>query len=320
MLLNECYFRSLFQHVILKLVCCYFIFAYKCTEYLAVSYKRSHFCIYQLTDELNSAKFPEMIDTADEAFVDDEDENWDTDPVELDYAECTYSMGYIEQAVFICLTCFHNSGVRAGICRQCSQFCHVRQGHEVYNIGIKQHFRCDCGSEKFPSTACTLQATKSEPNDRNVYNHNFENRWCFCGGEENRPMYQCLACLDWFHGTCIGEQEEEEKDFVCENCVRGSHSYLEKYPVEGTEGSELPVIGRVCRRGRFVPQDWEDRLTREDKLAHFPNKVAPVVQLHRPAVVNNDNEEDIEFSDGEEDEDEDEMEEGEDGFVVDEES
>ncbi len=276
-------------------------------EYIAVAYKPHSFYMYQLCDTMQQgSKFSEMIDTADFAeFADDEDESWDRDPMALDYAVCSYEMGYIDQTVFICLTCFHNSHTRAGLCRQCAQFCHTRQGHEVANIGNKKGFRCDCGTSKYPNTSCTLQEVKTE-NDRNVYNQNYENLWCYCGREEERPMYQCLSCSDWFHETCIGTSDEEN-EYICRNCLQATHSYLIKYPTEGTENPSLPILGKSCREGRFIPVDWKRRLTVQDKQEHFP-------ELIRPVNNANDDEEDIEFTD-DEDEEEDDVDD-EDGFIV----
>jgi hypothetical protein len=289
-------------------------------EYIAVSYRPSAFYIYRLDDienQTTGSQFSEPIDTADsvaEGIAEVEEEAWDYDPIELDYAVCTFNRGYVEQTVFICLTCLQNTGIRAGICRECANFCHERQGHEVYNIGIKKDFRCDCGlSVKYPNVPCSLQTTKIGTNENNKYNHNFEDQWCYCHRREELPMYQCIDCMDWFHGSCLGIEYNEEfsEEYVCEDCIRENYPYLEKYPTEGTESTELPSIGTGCRRGRFLPANWKTKLTKEDKDQFFPNQF---VMEHRP-TEDTAEEEDIEFSDDEVDE-EDENEEDGDDFIV----
>lgn len=95
--------------------------------------------------------------------------------------------------------------------------CHA--DHDTVSIGKKKNFRCDCGTDKYPNVPCLLRAGK-EPNDRNVYTHNFELLYCFCN-QPVRPyvvykhgtyvmrqdngelMILCIECLEWFHHTCL---------------------------------------------------------------------------------------------------------------------
>ncbi|KAL0480951.1 hypothetical protein AKO1_013633 [Acrasis kona] len=237
--------------------------------------------------------------------------SWDMDVVDVDYAECTHSMDYIEQTVFICLTCSHSShGVKAGMCRQCAHFCHSRQGHETVNIGIKKAFKCDCGlQDKFGSHGCELQDEKSAT-DENVYNHNFENLWCYCNRPEERPMFQCTSCQDWFHSTCIGADESVELEYRCDICLNDENKckYLTKYP---------NISSTRAVRGMFLKDDWETELTPEDLQRDQPRPVDHVATIHHGLEQPlREGEEDIEDSDGEDDEEDEEDEEDEDGFFV----
>jgi hypothetical protein len=153
------------------------------------------------------------------------------------YGLCSFEKGYIDQIVFICLTCYEEKNVIAGICSQCSEFCHV--DHDIYNIGRKSKFKCDC-CVKFK---CELNDSKIQQNEENRYNHNFKNEWCYCGQLEERPMYQCENCEDWFHGKCIGTYEvnplhtnlikvNDQFDFLCEICLNEKFKILEQCKIE----------------------------------------------------------------------------------------
>jgi len=55
---------------------------------------------------------------------------------------------------------------------------------------------------------CSLQQEKAPLNEENKYDHNFENKFCYCDEDYNpevdtRDMYKCIICEDWFHSTCI---------------------------------------------------------------------------------------------------------------------
>jgi WD40 repeat protein len=75
-------------------------------------------------------------------------EAWEDDGLDLDVGECSYNTrGYIRQIVYTCITCIsscsdeENEDYIGGICAQCAEWCHTRQGHEVRNIGMKRNFR-----------------------------------------------------------------------------------------------------------------------------------------------------------------------------------
>lgn len=62
------------------------------------------------------------------------------------FDECTYGQGYINQPVFVCLSCVKH-GEEAGICYSCSIACHTQC--ELIELMGRRSFRCDCGNSKF---------------------------------------------------------------------------------------------------------------------------------------------------------------------------
>ena len=133
------------------------------------------------------------------------------------FSRCTYSLGYIRQAVYLCITC----ASRRGICSSCSIACHT--DHEQLELFPKRRFRCDC-----PTTAlappCSLHKQQEAPNEENAYGQNFDCKFCRCGRpydakSERETMIQCLACevrlckfkpdcypqtfQDWLHESCL---------------------------------------------------------------------------------------------------------------------
>lgn len=112
------------------------------------------------------------------------------------FSHCTYPLGQIRQAVYLCLTCAQTRG----ICGSCSIACHT--DHEQLELFPKRNFRCDC-----PTTAlshpCTLMkrsgAVKEDVNEYNTYGQNFRGLFCRCGRNydpktERETMIQCLTC------------------------------------------------------------------------------------------------------------------------------
>ncbi|KAI7902047.1 putative zinc finger in N-recognin-domain-containing protein [Cokeromyces recurvatus] len=147
------------------------------------------------------------------------------------FEKCTFPFGYIRQPIYACKTCSIDEP--AGICYSCSIACHAE--HDLLELFPKRHFRCDCGlSGKLNDYPCrlTLPAKRIiKKNEENKYNHNFEGRYCRCDTfynpeKEEGTMYQCIACEDWFHDTCIGKIPETIEDFECYVC----RSCTKKYP------------------------------------------------------------------------------------------
>lgn len=114
------------------------------------------------------------------------------------FSQCTYSLGHIRQAVYLCLTCARTSpsSTPPGICSACSIACHT--DHEQLELFPKRAFRCDCPTRAL-THACTLHTALEEPNETNEYGRNFQGVFCRCGRpydaeKERETMIQCLAC------------------------------------------------------------------------------------------------------------------------------
>ncbi|KAI0746784.1 hypothetical protein C8Q80DRAFT_1235669 [Daedaleopsis nitida] len=128
------------------------------------------------------------------------------------FSQCTYALGHIRQAVYLCLTCTPSSSADQeprGICSACSIACHT--DHEQLELFPKRGFRCDCPTRSL-AHPCSLHTHLEEPNDKNVYGRNFRAQFCRCGRKyeaenEQETMIQCLACEDWFHESCLNLRE-----------------------------------------------------------------------------------------------------------------
>ncbi|TFK70227.1 hypothetical protein BDN72DRAFT_819113 [Pluteus cervinus] len=134
------------------------------------------------------------------------------------FSECTYDLGPLRQAVYLCLTCSSSRG----ICSACSIACHTN--HEQLELFPKRNFRCDCPTTSIEHS-CTLHPKKEVENTTNQYGQNFKGVFCRCSQpyhaeKERETMIQCLSCEDWFHESCCnlrkrpplrGETPEAEK-------------------------------------------------------------------------------------------------------------
>eukprot|EP00741_Cyanophora_paradoxa_P025220 tig00000350_g24345.t1 len=163
-------------------------------------------------------------------------QDWEEDPLGLAVFECAYGRGYAEQVVYTCMTCREAMGenaAHAGICRQCVGFCH--RDHQIFCLGRKGDFRCDCGNSRMPANhRCTLAPEREPTNPRNRYGHNFDLKYCTCEGEDDGCMVQCPTCWDWFHFRCIGLAAEQDIDddweYVCAACAGARYPFLSEYP------------------------------------------------------------------------------------------
>ena len=128
------------------------------------------------------------------------------------FSQCTYSLGHIRQAVYLCRTC----NTRRGICSACSIACHT--DHEQLELFPKRNFRCDCPTSSLAHD-CTLHKHAEAPNTANLYGQNFDGVFCRCGREydaekERETMIQCVACevrsaeclkayANFLHDACV---------------------------------------------------------------------------------------------------------------------
>ncbi|XP_066586992.1 putative E3 ubiquitin-protein ligase UBR7 [Prorops nasuta] len=192
-----------------------------------------------------------------------------------DDKNCTYSKGYIRQALYACKTCCQKE--RAGVCLACSFHCH--EGHELVELYTKRHFRCDCGNSIFGSKKCNLDTSKSPTNNENTYNQNFDGVYCICArpypdldSSNNDIMLQCIICEDWYHSKHLecGNNVPEDDDYdemICAGCMK-NHSFLWHYAAKhavsqskslDTEKKEdkvdVDTIKEVCQLPEEEPKD-----------------------------------------------------------------
>ena len=160
----------------------------------------------------------------------------------------TYSQGYITHECFICLTCFQETKKRHIICLGCSVKCHD-DNHEIIPIGFKRNMRCDCGNNNF-FIECKLKKKEEiqYDNPENIYNHNMENKYCYCDLEDdgNSTMAQCFFCEDWFHKEHLyifGDKKKEggEKN---KNTTDNENTNNDK---DNESSEELPILDLVCK-------------------------------------------------------------------------
>ena len=161
---------------------------------------------------------------------------------------CTYFKGYIQQECFICLTCLQETKKRAVICLGCSIKCHDE--HEIVPIGFKRNIRCDCGNTKY-LIDCKLKK-KNEidyDNPGNCYNHNMENKYCYCDTEDdgNSTMIQCFFCEDWYHKehlNIFGVKNKDKKNYGEKNLENNAEITINE---NDCQSEDLPLIDLVCK-------------------------------------------------------------------------
>jgi len=122
------------------------------------------------------------------------------------FSQCTYSLGPLRQAIYLCTTCPE----ARGLCHACSVACHT--DHEQVELFPKRYFRCDCPTISIAHN-CTLHPKLEEENTQNQYGQNFRGVFCRCDRPydpktERETMIQCLACEDWFHESCCHLREK----------------------------------------------------------------------------------------------------------------
>lgn len=134
---------------------------------------------------------------------------------------CSSDLGEQTQLVYICTTCndrlkediythlpFSNNTefenyIYGYICSECALNCH--RDHNIVNLGTKHNITCDCGNNLYKRNNCNISHTIIKPkyNYNNIYTHNNIIKYCYCDGNEELPMYQCVQCCDWFHRNCL---------------------------------------------------------------------------------------------------------------------
>ncbi len=148
-----------------------------------------------------------------------------------EFNKCTYDKGYISQEIYFCETCFNENKKYSVICLGCCFNCH--KDHEVQNLFFKRNMKCDCGNNNF-NLNCCLKKDKDYENIDNIYNHNFEGKFCYCDKEDDGgEMFQCFFCEDWFHLDCTNifqkKDEDDYGEFVCRDCLKKNSFIFENY-------------------------------------------------------------------------------------------
>jgi len=133
--------------------------------------------------------------------------------------KCTYP-SISSQQLYSCSQCPDTA-----LCYPCYVMCHPTS-HPLEHLFSKRGIACDCGIGGRPACSLSPEKTGMDPNTENVYNHNFNARYCVCDGvynEDSDVMYQCLFCEDWFHHGCVSTTPEgwgEEGEFGCMECCK----------------------------------------------------------------------------------------------------
>ncbi|PLW11104.1 hypothetical protein PCANC_15870 [Puccinia coronata f. sp. avenae] len=199
----------------------------------------------------------------------------------FDITKCTKPAGHIRQSVYSCLTCNpinpDGSHLQSGVCSSCSVSCHT--DHHLVELFVRRNFACDCGTARCNPGGCVLlnyppgQVDQSHPSTSsalsNRYDKNFDGHFCVCERgktydpeTETEDMYQCLACEDWRHASCLGPHPHADDwdDLICADCVQNNptiKSILFKHA--GGEGTGM----LVCKDSGT---DEPDRITCYGKL------------------------------------------------------
>ncbi|KAA1108359.1 hypothetical protein PGT21_009607 [Puccinia graminis f. sp. tritici] len=165
----------------------------------------------------------------------------------FDITKCSKPAGQIRQSVYSCLTCNpikpERDHIRAGVCSSCSVSCHT--DHQLVELFVRRNFACDCGTDRCNPGRCHLinqpsdsvnQSLQSNPSTSatgpsNRYDKNFDGQFCICERgktydpeTETEDMYQCLACEDWRHASCLGPHPDPDDwdDLICAHCVQNN--------------------------------------------------------------------------------------------------
>lgn len=139
-----------------------------------------------------------------------------------DPKDCTFKHGPLRQELYACLTCYRQTKQRNAVCYACSIKCHT--SHDLIELFTKRTNACDCGTSRVNGACCVRYPAYSNnkltiddnftpdiPCSDNLYNHNFEGRFCHCDTQYNpltdSNMLQCTFGVecgeDWYHEECI---------------------------------------------------------------------------------------------------------------------
>lgn len=172
---------------------------------------------------------------------------------------CTYSRASINfekygvkgltQSIFACRTCSLGTSF-VGVCEPCMLTCHA--DHDVFELGLRRDFRCDCATQKRDGMLCQVQPEGMPkmglPINLNQYlplKNWSQNKFCTCArhyDESRDKMIQCAACDDWFHDTCVSgyfDIQSEDAAFICSTCTK-------KFPYLSQWSTSHVGTTRIC--------------------------------------------------------------------------
>ncbi|KAG0140652.1 hypothetical protein CROQUDRAFT_52917 [Cronartium quercuum f. sp. fusiforme G11] len=251
------------------------------------------------TEAQNLITLPELLDQQSSL------ESEVAEVLPFDCSHCTRSLGPLRQAVYSCLTCNppksasdgipSASHVQAGVCSACSVSCHA--DHQLVELFVRRNFLCDCGTTRCNPGGCELRVEEEAQPARtpesktgnsagtaglighaNKYDHNFDGQFCICERgktydpeTETEDMYQCLACEDWRHASCLGPYPDPESwdDLICAKCVQENatlRTMLNKHA--GGVGTGMMICAGVDVKSIDSTVKWHGR----------PNSLASLVQ------------------------------------------
>jgi hypothetical protein len=83
--------------------------------------------------------------------------------------------------------------------------------------------------------------------------------YCICRKPyEGLFMIQCEACLEWFHGGCIGltyTQSQSIQIYICSFCVK-DNTLFSVLSTCRQEFQDLSVLARTCQRWRILVKEY----------------------------------------------------------------
>ncbi|KRZ55962.1 putative E3 ubiquitin-protein ligase UBR7 [Trichinella nativa] len=187
-------------------------------------------------------------------------------------SNCTYPLGYVKrQAIYSCITCWEKSGSFCAICTACYLKCH--NTHNALQLYTKRNFRCDCRNSTNKDVCCSFVPEKDPVNEKNIYGHNFEGKYCYCNEKSNETMeddmFTCIFCEDWFlEGHITGSYEDGDNELICKGCAAKRlflAFYIEKYGVmEKTDEDKKSETATVyVEHGAFEAENKQKSVIEE---------------------------------------------------------
>ncbi|KRZ00612.1 putative E3 ubiquitin-protein ligase UBR7, partial [Trichinella zimbabwensis] len=172
--------------------------------------------------------------------------------------------------------------------------------HDALQLYTKRNFRCDCGNSTNKDVCCSFIPEKDPVNEKNLYGHNFEGKYCYCNEKSNETMeddmFTCIFCEDWFHkGHITGSYEDGDNELICKGCAAKRpflSFYIEKYGVmeKTDEDKKSETETADAEHGAIEYNKAENK---QSNLIQESNETESVEQLKAEKV------EDVKYADAE---------------------